>query len=245
MFQLKSFDGSSRYESLPSVIKSGLVLAQTNAESERSLSINARVVTSERSLLGEATITGLRTVKEAVRFYDPVNSQPEKIAVTRDLKRSVRSAHTSYQARLKAEKLEEERKREEAEQKKKEAERVQKAKEDMAKSRQSLQESEHTLMHQEEVVKAELKAADELLSDATLKLHETLSATAINKQSVNVATMMLDTAKTKRDQAMQSLQKIGDKRKLLTVKQHRLLGKALSSTAETAQKKSKAKKAKT
>ena len=36
------------------MIKSGLVLAQTNAESERSLSINARVVTSERSALGEA-----------------------------------------------------------------------------------------------------------------------------------------------------------------------------------------------
>ena len=244
VFQLKSFDGSSRYESLPSVIKSGLVLAQTNAESERSLSINARVVTSERSLLGEATITGLRTVKEAVRFYDPVNSQPEKMAITRGLKRSVRSAHTSYQARLKAEKLEE-RNREEAEQKKKEAERVQKAKEDMTKSRQSLQESEHTLMHQEEVIKADLKAADELLSDATSKLHETSSATAINKQSVNVATMMLDTAKTKRDQAMQSLQKIGEKGKLLTVKQHRLLEKALSSTVETAQKKSKAKKPKT
>jgi len=50
-----------------------------------------------------------------------------------------------------------------------------------------------------------LVSADELLSDATAKLHDALSATALNKQSVNVATMMLDTAKTKRDQAMQSL----------------------------------------
>ena len=55
------------------VIKSGLVFASTNAESERSLSINATVVSSERSALGEKTITGLHTVKEAVRFYDPVN----------------------------------------------------------------------------------------------------------------------------------------------------------------------------
>ena len=75
-------------------------------------------------------------------------------------------------------------------------------------------------MQEEEVVKAELKAADELLSDATAKLRDALSATVLNKQSVNVATMMLHTAKTKRDQTMQSLQKIGEKRKLLTDKQH-------------------------
>ena len=43
-----------------------------------------------------------------------------------------------------------------------------------------------------------------------------LSATAVNKQTVNVATMMLDSAKTRRDQAMQNLEKIGQKRKLLT-----------------------------
>ena len=44
----------------------------------------------------------------------------------------------------------------------------------MAKSRQSLQDNEDTLMREEEVVKADLKAADELISDAmnaTSKLH--------------------------------------------------------------------------
>jgi len=184
VFLLKSIDGISRYQSLPLVIKSGLPLAQTNAECERILSINAIVVTSKRSALGEVTITGLRTVKEAVRFYDPVNGQPENIAIAKELKRSVRSAHTAYQARLKAEKLEVERKREEAEQKKQEAERAKKTKEEMDKSRQSLQESEDTLMQEEEVVKAELKAAHELLGDATAKLHDALSATALNKQSV-------------------------------------------------------------
>ena len=56
------------------MIKSGLVFALRNAESERSLSINASMVSSERSALGEVTITGLRTVKEALRFYDPVNA---------------------------------------------------------------------------------------------------------------------------------------------------------------------------
>ena len=112
----------------------------------------------------------------------------------------------------------------------------------MAKSRQSLEDRADTLMREEEVVKANFKAADELMSDATSKLHAALWATAVNKQTVNVATMMLDTAKTKRDQAMQSLEKIGQKRKLLTDKQHKLLEKAMSSAANAnKQKKSKAK----
>ena len=51
--------------------------------------INAIVVSSEISALGEVTITRLHTVKEAVRFYDPVNGQPENIAITKELKRSV------------------------------------------------------------------------------------------------------------------------------------------------------------
>ena len=65
--------------------------------------------------------------------------------------------------------------------------------------------------------------------------------TALNKQSVNVATMILDTAKTKRVQAMQSRQKIGEKRKMLTDKQHKLLEKAVSLTVNAAKKKAKAK----
>lgn len=129
-----------------------------------------------------------------MRFYDPVNGQPENIAITRELKRSVQSAHTAYQARLKAEKRKDERKREETEQKKKEAERK-KAKKEMAKSRQSLQDREDTLMQEKEVVKANLKEADELMSAATST--STSTATAVNIQTVNVATVMLDTAKTK------------------------------------------------
>ena len=109
MFLLKSIDENSRYQCLPLQIKSGLLFEQKIAESERSLSINARVVTSERSALGEVTITGLQTAREeAVRFYDPFNGKPENITITKELKKSVRSAHTTYQVRLKAEKLEDE-----------------------------------------------------------------------------------------------------------------------------------------
>ena len=59
VFQLQSSDGQLRYKLLPAVIKSALTLGQTNAESECSLSVNAAIVTRERTLLSENTIIGL------------------------------------------------------------------------------------------------------------------------------------------------------------------------------------------
>ena len=97
VFKLQSADGDSRYKLLPVVIKSALVLAQTNAESERSLSVNARIVTKDRASLGEKTIVGLHVVKEAVRFYDPVHSRVEMIPITQELKKSVEDSLFSIQ----------------------------------------------------------------------------------------------------------------------------------------------------
>ena len=75
-----------------------------------------------------------------------------------------------------------------------------------------------------------MKAADELMNDAT-----SISATAVNKQTVNVATMMLDTAMTKQCKAWR---KIGQKRKLAD-KLHKLLEKAMSATANAAKERAK------
>ena len=76
---------------LPEVVKAGLILAQMNTEPERSLSVNACIVTKEHNLFGETTIVGLRVVKEAVRFHDPQHSQPEN--VPKYMKVVVRFAH--------------------------------------------------------------------------------------------------------------------------------------------------------
>ena len=110
VFQLQSSDGQLRYKLLPAVIKSALTLGQTNAESECSLSVNAAIVTRERTLLSKNTIIGLRVVKEAVRFFDPVSNQPKKIAIIDDLRRFVRNTHAAYKERLEREREDEEKK---------------------------------------------------------------------------------------------------------------------------------------
>ena len=95
VFELQGLAGEPKYQILPVVVKSALVLTQTNAESERSLSVNARIVTKDRSLLGEKTIVGIHTLKEAVWFFDPDNKQPEKIEINSNLKKAVKSSPCS------------------------------------------------------------------------------------------------------------------------------------------------------
>ena len=87
-----------------------------------------------------------------------------------------------------------------------------------------------TLNEQETKARADLKAADELLNDATSKLDAALSSTPLNKQSATVVKMMLDTAKSKYQQSMDLLDSIREKQKSLDSTTHKLLDKTLPST---------------
>ena len=93
----------------------------------------------------------------------------------------------------------------------------------MLKSRDSLAKNEANILKDEKKAREDLETADELLSDATSKLHNVLSASTVNRQGVSVGTMMLDTARNKREQAMQQLKAVGEKRKSLDTKTHKLL----------------------
>ena len=52
-------------------------------------------------------------------------------------------------------------------------------------------------LEQEEKDRVDLEAADELFNEASSKLNHSLSSTPLNKLSVTVAQMMLETAKAK------------------------------------------------
>ena len=66
----------------------------------------------ERSRLGEQTIVGLRLLKDAVKFHDPVNCRLEKIPAN--------LAHSTYKARFYQEKEEKKKEFEETKRKKEE-----------------------------------------------------------------------------------------------------------------------------
>ena len=149
VFKLKSITGEERYKLLPVVVKSALILAQTNADSERSLSANARIVTQERALLGESTIVGLHSLREAVRFCDPEHLRPELLEITPALKRAVKKAHASYKDRLQKEKELEKKKKEEQNQKEAEKKRTEEKNRSLMKKKELLAKSEGDLKDQE------------------------------------------------------------------------------------------------
>ena len=101
-----------------------------------------------------------------------------------------------------------------------------------------MQKSEEDLNEQEEKDRADLEAVNELLNYASSKLIPVLSSTPLNRQSITVAQMMLETAKTKHQQTMDSLDKIRKKQKFLDKTTHSLLEKALPSK-EMSEKKRK------
>ena len=123
VFELQASNGDYRYKVLPVIVKLALVVAQANAESECSLSVNARIVTEERPSLGEKIMFGLHVVKGerymCVWFFDPVSYQPEQIPIEPNMKKAVKSADAPYKEHLEKEK-EMERKEKEEERKQKE-----------------------------------------------------------------------------------------------------------------------------
>ena len=153
--------------------------------------------------------------------------------MTKEMKAYVRSAHAKYQAKLEQVKIEEAEKPEQTRQKSDEEDRLRKEKEQMVEKKQTLAHDEESLNTQEKVATDAINQADELLNDATQKLHVAINEPSMNQQSVKVAATMLDVAKTKRSEAMQRLQKINEKQKVLGSKKMKLLEKAIPSKETT------------
>ena len=218
VFMLTSSHGHFKYRNLEKVVKSGLVLAQVNAESERSLSVNARVVTKERAQLGEQTIIGLRTVKEAVSFYDPVSCCPEKIPVTASLKSAVRRSHAAYQDRLEREREQERARKQKEEENQRERERIEEESRKMEQLKNKLTKEEESLHEKERQIEADLNAADTLVSEGSDKLQAAISGGKIDSAAASVASLMIETGKVKREGAKKQMETIRSEQRIIQEK---------------------------
>ena len=91
-------------------------------------------------------------------------------------------------------------------------------KQKLVQQKENLAKSEEERNEEEVKIRADVEAADELLKEATAKLNSALETKLLNKQSVTVAQMMLETATTKRENAMKQI-RYGISRSLL-IRQH-------------------------
>ena len=88
-----------QFEVLPKMVKSALALCHSNADIERSLSVNKRMLTKQNVSLKDETILGLRATKAAVQDYGGVQNVP----ITLDMIKVVEKSHQLYTEHLKQE----------------------------------------------------------------------------------------------------------------------------------------------
>lgn len=111
LFEMKDVRGKPKFPVLSNVVKCALILAHGNADTERSLSENKRIVTKERVNLNDDTINALRHTKDGMKAS---GGEPHLVKVDRAMLSSCRAAHSVH-----AQKLREEKEKKEVEKKEK------------------------------------------------------------------------------------------------------------------------------
>ena len=74
VLKLKSVVGSQRFCVLTKVIRCALSLSHGNADNERSLSVNKKTLSKERTSLSISTLNGLRATEDGTRNTDGLSN---------------------------------------------------------------------------------------------------------------------------------------------------------------------------
>ena len=88
-----------QFSVLPKMIKCPLALCHSNADVERSLSINKRLVTKQNMSMKREILTGHRNVQAAVQEYGGV----DKVPITLDTVKAAENSYRLYNEHLREE----------------------------------------------------------------------------------------------------------------------------------------------
>lgn len=192
---MQQTNGHPKYPNLTKVIKMALIFPLGNADVERGLSVNNSVVTTERSLLIESAINGLRNTKYIVKFSDPEKNRPEKLPLTKKVMSAAVNAHAEYMKRLEMDKEREEEEKRERERRKAENELREKEREQLLAQRSTLQQEAKLAVNEKKANDA-LASAYQLLKEGNEKLRKALERGDL--QSAATAQLMIDTETQKK-----------------------------------------------
>ena len=129
IFGLTTAAGRPRFTVLPKVVKCALTLSHGNADTERSLSQNKKILTKERTSMQKSTLIWVRLTKDAVGAS---GGQAVDVKITKELLSHCKSAHQEYKKFV-------------TEQQRKEREEKQKKEKEHEKQRQAEEEEKATL----------------------------------------------------------------------------------------------------
>ena len=176
-----------------------------NADVERSLSINKKILTPERTLLSDAALNDLRLTRDAVSLHGNVTSVP----ITRKTITCVQGSYKKYQERL-----EEEISQAELLKRKKHAEVKDQEKYRGEERRRKLSQKEIEVKMNEKQLQEDLNHANSLFEEANKRLINDIKEKTFSE--INIADVLLEVAKKNVNKCRQQRQGIDVKsRKLL------------------------------
>ena len=208
---IKTAAGEKKYPHLSQVAYCALTLAHGNADCERSLSCNNRMLTKERTCLSESTINGLRHVKDAVHYF---GGEVHKIPVDREMVTACKNAHSIYSRKLQEEKEAEESKKKAKAKKQAEQQEQEKLQKEYEKQLKQLKEDQKDLKSREKETEEEYQRAKALLQETQERLTKAIKEKDMN--NVSLASGFLEVARKKLDEAEKEL-------KLLTEKKRKII----------------------
>lgn len=217
VLDLKMDNGSFKFKTLSILVKSCLCIAHGNAEVERSLSENKRMLSKERTLLSDCSVNGLRIVKDAVKNKGDV----VKVPFTKSLVDAGTHAHKLYIQRLEKEREQaeaEKRKKGQIEKEKADAEEAHKQFED---KKRKLVDREKTLAEDDRRMADDMRLAEKLFEEANSRLKKALKDK--NLDEAGIAQGLLDVAKNKMNATRQQMEKNRKERTELGMKRSRML----------------------
>jgi hypothetical protein len=86
--------GLPKYPTLTKIIRNVLIISHGNSDVERGFSINENIVTENRTLLSLASINGLRSVWDAIKFLG--SGSPHLVPINIDMIRTVQRSKSIY-----------------------------------------------------------------------------------------------------------------------------------------------------
>ena len=146
------------FEVLPKMVKCALALCHSNANVERSLSTNKKIVTKSNTSLKPETLRGLRVIKCAINEYGGVT----KVPITLDMVSAAERSHSIYKQHMR----EEESKKKKKEKEKEEIEERKRKLTEMKDEEEKMREKLDELKEREKKISVDIYNAMDCIKEA-------------------------------------------------------------------------------
>ena len=195
------------FQVIPKMVKSALALCHSNADVERSLSTNKRMLTKNNTLLKPETLRGLRAIKCAIYEFGGVTQIP----ITLDMINAADKSHSIYSQYLREEELkkkEEEMELKDTEDKKRKAEEKKNEEEKMRVKLNELKEEEKKINQDIANAMTCIKEARNNIKDG--RINKNMISVEAAERSLDVGIEKEHEGREKMKELLQERQKIGN-----------------------------------